>query len=131
MTITASSTLITVSLLLLTSALLVVTGLRKQPGIGVIGTLIIIALALWFRDDSLAALGFQSPENWGVAVLQGLGLGFIIQMISITLVEPLSERITHTTHDLGIVENVKGDWKALLQWLLIVWVFVAVLEEGV
>ena len=46
-------------------------------------------------------------------------------------VEPLSEKLTNTKHDHSIVESVKGNWRALLQWLIIVWVLVAFLEEGI
>jgi membrane protease YdiL (CAAX protease family) len=38
--------------------------------------------------------------------------------------------ITNTTHDHSLVAGVKGNWKAFIQWILIVWLFVALLEEG-
>jgi membrane protease YdiL (CAAX protease family) len=122
---------VSILLVLLTSALLVMTGLIKQPGIGVIGTLVAIILAIWLRGDGLPYLGLTAPDNWLLTVLLGLGLGIIIQLVSISLIEPVSERITGESHDHSIVEDVKGNWKALVQWLLIVWVFVALLEEVV
>ncbi len=122
---------VSILIVLLASALLVITGLIKQPGIGVIGTLVVIVLAIWLRGDGLAYLGLSAPDNWMLTVLLGLGLGIIIQLFSISLLEPLSERITGEPHDHSIVENVKGNWKALVQWLLVVWIFVALLEEVV
>lgn len=126
-----SPELISIAVVLATSALLVITGLKKQPGLGVIGAIVIIALVLWLRGDGIVALGFRSPENWGATILLGLVLGIVIQFLSVAVLEPLTERITNTPHDHSIVDSVKGDWKAFIQWLIIVWVFVAVLEEGI
>ena len=116
---------------ILTSALLIITGLKKQPGIGVIGAVVIIALALWQRGKGLTSIGLSAPENWWTTVLLALMLGIVIQLLSIVLIEPLSEKLTHSRHDFSILDNVKGNWKALLQWLLMVWILVAFLEEGV
>lgn len=120
---------ISILLVLLTSALLVITGLKKQPGIGVIVTLLVIGVATWLRGDGLTSLGLGMPAGWWQTVMLGLVLGIAIQLVSISLLEPLSERITGEAHDHSIVEGVKGNWKALLQWFLVVWIFVALLEE--
>ena len=122
---------ISLVIVLVTSGLLIVTGLKKQPGIGVIGTVVIIGLTLWLRNNNIKTLGFDKPSNWGITILLGLGLGFVVQIFSVVLFEPLSEKITKTSHDHSVVENVKGSWKAFLQWLIIVWVLVAILEEGI
>jgi membrane protease YdiL (CAAX protease family) len=113
------------------SILLVVTGLKKQPGVGIIGTLIILALALWLRGDNLDSLGFSAPDNWVITILLGLLLGIVIQLLAVAFLEPITEKLTNTTHDQSVVENVKGNWKAFLQWMLVVWVLVALLEEGI
>jgi membrane protease YdiL (CAAX protease family) len=126
-----SETIISILLVLGASAMLVITGLKKQPGLGVIGALILIGLAYWLRGDSLSALGFTPPENWLATVLFGLVLGVVIQLFSIAILEPLSEKLTRSAHDQSLVADVKGNWMALLQWLLVVWVFVGFLEEGV
>jgi CAAX protease family protein len=121
----------TIILVLVVSIVLIVTGLKKQPGLGIIGTIIIIALTLWLREEPITALGFDFPQNWGAPILLGLLLGLLIQLLAVALIEPLSEKITKTAHDHSVVESVKGNWKALVQWLLIVWIFVAILEEGI
>lgn len=114
-----------------TSGLLIGTGLKKQPGIGIIGAVVIVALTLWLRNDNMAAIGFSQPSNWFTTILLGLGLGVLIQILTIVLIEPISEKLTGTSHDHSVVENVKGNWKAFVQWLIIVWILVAVLEEGI
>ncbi|MBN1667498.1 MAG: CPBP family intramembrane metalloprotease [Anaerolineales bacterium] len=126
-----SPLVVSLLLILFTSGLLVVTGLKKQPGIGVIGAVVVIALALWGRGEGLRAIGFEAPDNWVATVLLGLGLGAAIQLLAIVLIEPLSEKITATRHDHSLLDNVKGNWKALLQWLVLVWLLVAFLEEAV
>lgn len=123
--------LISLLLIMVVSGLLIITGLKKQPGIGIIGSVVVIVITLWLRKDSLATLGFSAPQNWLATILLGLALGLVIQLMSVTLIEPLTERLTHTTHDHSVVDNVKGNWKAFIQWMLAVWIFVAILEEGV
>ncbi len=58
-----------------------------------------------------------------------LGLG--VQVLSVAVIEPFSERLTKNAHDHSLVEGVRGSWRSLLQWLIAVWLLVAVLEEGI
>jgi uncharacterized protein len=125
-----SSTLISATLVVVVSVLLIVTGLKKQPGIGILGTLLLVALTLWLRGESLTIWGFGPPESWGSTLLLGLVLGILIQLLSIAVIEPLSEKLTHSVHDHSVVEGVRGNWKVFFQLMLLVWLFVAVLEEG-
>ncbi len=126
-----SAFLINVLIILVVSILLIYTGLKKQPGLGIIGAVIIIVLHLMIRDVSLAEIGFQFPENWLMTIGFGLGLGLIIQLLSVVLIEPLSEKITRSKHDHSVIGSVKGNWKAFFQWMIMVWILVAVIEEGI
>jgi hypothetical protein len=81
-----------------------------------------MGLALWQRGDSLVSLGFGFPPNWVQTILLGLVLGAFIQLISVTLLEPFAEKVTGIPHDHSILSNVKGNWKAFFQWMLVVWV---------
>ncbi|MDO9084712.1 MAG: CPBP family glutamic-type intramembrane protease [Anaerolineaceae bacterium] len=118
-------------IILIVSALLIITGLKKQPGLGILGAVIIIILFLFFRGDSLGAIGFFKPDSWFTTIFSGLILGIVIQLFSVILIEPFSEKITGTKHDHSLIDSVKGNWKVFIQWLLVVWIFVAVIEEGV
>lgn len=120
---------ISIILVLALSALLVVTGLKKQPGIGVIAAVLVMAASLWLRGEGLSALGFYPPANWAQTILLGLALGIGIQILGVVLIEPLSEKLTNTRHDHSVLDGVRGNWKALVQWLVMVWVLVAFLEE--
>ncbi len=129
--IPTSSSIIIIIALLIISALLIITGLKKQPGLGILGSVLIIILLLWARGDSLLHIGFSPPQNWCSTIIMGLGLGIIIQLLSVVLIEPLSEKITHTPHDHSQIDAVKGNWKVFLQWMILVWVLVALIEEGI
>jgi hypothetical protein len=126
-----SSLTIQLVIILVVSVLLIFTGLRKQPGIGILGAIIIIVLFLWARGDPLSQIGFAPPQNWFITILMGLGLGLIIQLLSVILIEPLTEKITNSKHDHSVIDAVKGNWKVFLQWMLMVWILVAVIEEGI
>lgn len=126
-----SSSTIHLIIILVVSTLLIISGLRKQPGIGILGAIIIILLFLWARGDPLSQIGFAPPQNWFYTILMGLVLGLIIQLLSVILIEPFTEKITNSKHDHSLIDSVKGNWKVFLQWLLMVWILVAVLEEGI
>ena len=126
-----SSEIISILAIIMISTLLIITGLKKQPGLGILGAVLIIILLLWAQGDSLFQIGFSPPKNWFSTILMGLGLGIIIQLLSVILIEPLSEKITHTSHDHSLIDAVKGNWKVFLQWMILVWVLVALIEEGV
>jgi membrane protease YdiL (CAAX protease family) len=126
-----TASLITLMYLLITTLLLVVSGIKRQPGIGILGAFLVVGIALWQKETSFARLGFKAPGNWLGTVGLGLAIGSGLSVLSIGLVEPLVERITKRVHDVSLVENVRGNWKALASWLLIVWVVVALTEETI
>ena len=126
-----SSIIVSLALMLLTSAILVISGLKKQPGLGILAALVIIGLALWLRGQGLDSLGFRSPGNWWVTLGLGLVLGVGIQLVTVALIEPLSEKLTRSKHDHSVLANVKGNWKAFIQWIVMVWLLVALVEEAV
>jgi uncharacterized protein len=122
---------VTVVLILTISVLLVFTGWKKQPGIGILVTILIIGITLWLRKDNLAYLGLYPPQNWVGTFLLGLVLGVAIQLVVVAFIEPLSEKVTKTYHDHSALESVKGNWKVFLQWMVVVWILVVFLEEGI
>ena len=116
-------------LVVLVSALLVGTGLTKQPGLGVLGSLLAIGAATWARGDGWASLGFAAPDSWWATVAFAFVLGVALQGLSIRLVEPMAERLTGEPHDHSVVAGVRGNWKAFALWMPLVWLVVAPLEE--
>jgi len=126
-----SADAVSVLLIVAVSALLVGTGLRKQPGIGAVASVLLIAGALWFRGESPSAIGFGLPEDWGETALLGFAYAALLQLLAVTLVGPLSEKLTGTEHDHSVFDGVRGNGRVLLQWLALVWTLVVFLEEGI
>lgn len=121
---------IALSLVVVVSFLLIITGVKKTPGIGILIALLIVGAAIWLRHTSFAAIGLGLPASWPAVILGGLGLGAALSLFSMIFVEPLIERITKIPHDVSAVEGVRGNWKSLLGWLAMVWIVVALIEEG-
>jgi len=126
-----SSDAVSVLLVLSVSLLLVVTGLGKQPGIGAVASVLPIAGALLFRGESLYAIGFAPPEDWGGTLLLGFAYAALLQLLAATLVGPLSEKLTGTEQDHSVFHGVRGNTRTLILWLTLVWTLVAFLEEGI
>lgn len=125
------STGVSIVLVGFVSALLVGTGLKKQPGLGILGTVVVIGLVLWSRGVGVGAIGFAAPSSWWSTVALAALLGIVIQLVAIALVDPLAEKLTGVPHDHSVVAGVKGSPKAFALWMLIVWLVVAPLEEAI
>jgi membrane protease YdiL (CAAX protease family) len=74
-------------------------------------------------------MGLVQPDNWLSTVLLAVLLGSGLSLLSIILIGPLIENITKQPHDVSVVAGVRGNWKALLSWLVLVWSVVAFGEE--
>ena len=122
---------VTISLLILTvlTASLIISGVQRRPGIGIIISLIAIPMVIRIRGESFSQIGLSLSQNWGSVIVQGFGYGLLITLLSISLIEPFSEAITQTTHDLSSIVKLRSNPLALAQVLLMVWVFVAAIEE--
>jgi len=122
---------VTISVFLVFSicAALIVTGIKMRPGIGILAAILLIPSVMFVRSNGLADIGMQIPVDWSSTILQALGYGILFSLLSMIIIEPLSESLTNTVHDYGPVEKIKGNWLMLLQMLLFVWLFVAVVEE--
>ncbi len=115
----------------LVSALLVATGLKKQPGLGVLGAIVLVGLLLAWRGEGVGMLGFTAPASWWQTVVLALMLGTALQLLAVALLDPLIERWTGVPLDHSVVEGVKGNGRAFALWMLVVWLVVAPLEEAI
>jgi membrane protease YdiL (CAAX protease family) len=117
-------------IILIISIALIYSGIKKQPGIGILITLLAILLTFWLRRN-LVYIGLQSPANWLQTILLALLLGTGIQLLAVILIEPLSERITKKEHDYSVLESIKGNTAMLVQIILAAWILAAFLEEAI
>lgn len=124
-----SSTIFTILLLTVLFALLIVTGIKMRPGIGIITAIITIPIVMWLRGSTPSDIGLGLSVNWTSTVIKGLGFGVAIVLASIILIEPIVELLTHTPHDYESILKLRGNKIALMQILFFVWVFVALVEE--
>lgn len=123
------STQFSALILTVLSILLIVPSLRKQPGIGVIPSLLIIGLILWQRREGWQALGLTAPGSWLATIGSSLIFGILIALLSVMVVEPLSERLTGAEHDLSALGTIRGNLRATLTWVAAAWLMAATLEE--
>ena len=124
-----TSSLITFALVSLAAIFLIVSGIRRKPYLGIILSVILIVIASRRGETSLAQMGLVPPESWLSTVLLGVLLGGGLSLLSIILIEPLIEHFTRQPHDVSVVAGVRGNWKALLSWLILVWGVAALGEE--
>ena len=124
------SPLVTFALISLAAIILIISGIRNKPSLGIALSLAVIFIAVRLKQTSLAQIGFVQPENWLSTVLLGLLIGSGLSLLSIMMIEPLIESITKQPHDVSVVEGVRGNWKSLLSWLVLVWGVVAFGEEA-
>jgi membrane protease YdiL (CAAX protease family) len=120
---------VTLALISLAAIILIVTGIRKKAYLGILLVVALIIVASRLGLTSFAQMGFVPPENWLSTVLLGVLIGSCLSLLSIILIQPLFENITSQPHDVNILEGVRGNWKALLSWLVLIWTFVVFGEE--
>jgi membrane protease YdiL (CAAX protease family) len=121
--------MISLGILILVSALILITSFRRLPGLGVIAALVIIGATIWLRGDGLNGLGFFRPENWNSTVLWSILLGIALAFASTLLLEPLSDKVTKGSTDHSAFEGLRGNLRNFLFVLLLVWILVAFMEE--
>jgi membrane protease YdiL (CAAX protease family) len=114
---------------LVLAIILTLTSLKRSPGVGVLGAIVIIAFVVWQRGEGLESLGFVRPQSWLNTILLSLVLGGVLALASTMVIEPLADKLTGETHDHSMFDGIRGNFGVLWKWLLVVWVLVAFLEE--
>jgi membrane protease YdiL (CAAX protease family) len=120
---------VTFALFGLAAIILIISGSKNKAQVGILLVVALVAISSRLGLTSLAQMGFVPPENWLSTVLLALLIGSGLSLLSIIVIQPLCETITNQTHNVGIVEGVRGNWKALLSWLALIWTVVAFGEE--
>jgi membrane protease YdiL (CAAX protease family) len=123
------STTFSLGLLTLITLLLILPSLRKLPGVGILPTILIIAVVLWARGDALVGLGLLEPESWQSTIGLSLVCGSLLALTSAMLIEPFTERWTKSEHDLSALGTIQGNLRATIMWVIGAWLMAATLEE--
>ena len=120
---------IRIALLIIAYLILGISGMLRRPGVGILFTLLSIGYLTWTDAAGMAQFGFKAGQNWWITVGLSLLVGTLLAVFAMAVLEPLVERLTGQPHDISIVDGVRGSLVGFLQWLVIVWVLVAFLEE--
>lgn len=123
------SSLLSISLIVLVSLLVILTSVKRLPDLGVVLSLLVIALVVWLRPGGVEQLGLHPVENWACMLATSLALGVMISLGAVTLLEPLTERLTGVPYDIHLIDPIRGEPGATIRLLILVWVLVAPLEE--
>ncbi|MBN2388061.1 MAG: CPBP family intramembrane metalloprotease [Anaerolineales bacterium] len=123
------TTLISLAAIILLSAAILITGIKKQPGIGILIAAVVIGLWLLIGKRSFADLGLSAPDDWLRTILISLGAGLLLAFASATFFEPLAERVTGEEIDYSLFKNLRGNPGMLATWILVGWMLAAFLEE--
>jgi len=115
----------------LISLILIVTSLRKVPGIGIFFAIAVVIATLWITHNKPSLLGFTPCTNWGNTILTALVCSAVIYLFTTLLLEPLLQRWTKKPLDYTVFSKAQGNWRQLILLLLVSWFLAAVLEETI
>ncbi len=115
----------------LISLVLIITSLRKVPGIGIFFTIAVITAALWITHSKLSLLGFTSPANWAKTILTALICSVVIYLFTTLVIEPLLQHWTREPLDYSAFTRAQRDWRQLVLLLFVSWFLAALLEETI
>lgn len=125
----AQNPFLLLTLIVIASLVLVAAGWKKTPGIGILIALLLAVSWVGLGGWDLSVLGFVSVQNWSNLIAFSLLAGAAIALAEVALLEPLAVFLTRQPVDKSVVAGIRGDFRALGLWLLLVWMVVALVEE--
>src|SRR6266566_5615235 len=81
------------------------------------------------RDGGWSAIGFKRPESWLRLILIALAAAVLRIALGVFVIEPLAGHWWPPIHAPAGTEQIAGNIKMALLWLLIIWTFAAFGEE--
>jgi len=98
--------------------------ISKTPYIFVLGWASLRLRGLKWKD-----VGFARPRNWGRALLLGVAIGILMEVLELFFTQPLLARWLGKMPDLSDFAAMVGNLKVLLFYVVLVWVLGALGEE--
>ncbi|AFV22802.1 hypothetical protein Mpsy_0591 [Methanolobus psychrophilus R15] len=89
----------------------------------------IMVISLLIRKEKLQTLGFKKSNDLLKMIITILLLVIIWTLFQLSIFMPLLNHLTGTTQDLSSFENLKGNFNALLFFLVLTWTLAAFGEE--
>jgi membrane protease YdiL (CAAX protease family) len=99
---------------------------------GLCALLACLAVATWrlaAAQSSWRDLGFRVPGNWLRTTLWSLALLVATALVGALIINPLARAAQWPPMDLSRVAGLRGNWHALMAWLLLAWTSAALAEE--
>ena len=90
---------------------------------------VFVLVSLFLRQIGLAGIGLSPLKSWKKTILLGIGVGIILQLLSLYVIEPILGKLTGHLPDLSQFAALKGHMQFLLMWLAISWTMAAFGEE--
>jgi len=100
-------------LFVLITVIVVLAGIKKQPGIGIILAVIILGVAIGFDRLKLSGIGFSAPNSWLATILWSLVLGILIAFVSTLIIEPAAEKKDQSTPRLEFPRENAGQLETI------------------
>lgn len=97
----------------------------------VLGLLALLSMRLRSGGWRWATLGFTRPRSWRLVLLIALLAAALRIVLGDLLIEPLATQVWPPPQAPSLVNDLQGNWRALLLYLLLVWGFAAFGEEWV
>lgn len=123
--------LLSLSLLLFSILVIILLAQTPMVGLGPVFVGILILVIAFLRRQGMGWLGFRKPASWLHTHLLALVLGVFLQMFFSLIVDPVLVYLTGEVPDLSAFDSLIGNLPVLLQWLALVWLTIALLEEVV
>ena len=89
----------------------------------------IAAVVIGRKQGSVTDVGFKRPDSWLRVLGTTLAFGFVYQLLSLVIIEPLLARVTGAAVDISIFDGVRSNFRGFLVLLAIGWVVGGFLEE--
>ncbi len=99
---------------------------------GTYAMLVSLAACSWrlaVTQSSWRDLGLRVPNRWLRTILLSIMLMMASQLVVLVVVEPLARAAGWPPLDVSRFAGMRGNWHALLAWLLLAWTSAAVAEE--
>ena len=90
---------------------------------------VFVLASLLLRRIGSKGIGLSRPKNWKKTVFLGIGVGILLQFLSLYAIEPIIAKFTGHLPDLSQFVALKGNTQFLLMWLAISWTVAAFGEE--
>ena len=116
-------------ILALSILVLILSAQLPSAGVGPIGIFILVLLMAFLRRQGMGWLGFKRPASWLRTHILAIGIGAVVQVSFLYLIDPALHSLTGEPTDLSIFDSMRGDMPVLLQWLALVWFTVVFVEE--